>query len=105
MRKVDLFVPMLTGDPTTKAVDIVGHIVGARAANRQRMTEDHGPDQVIRESYITLIILLRWLCINALAYEPLEIAEFTRTVSETNLAATKVLVQLQALARAKNAPR
>ena len=35
MRKVDVFVPLLTGDPTTKAVDIVGEIVGARAANTQ----------------------------------------------------------------------
>ena len=104
MRKVDLFVPMLTRDPTIKLVDIA-HILGVRAANRESMTEDHGPDQVIRESYITLIILLEWLCLNALAYEPLEIAEFTRTVSEANLAATKALVQLQALARAKNAPR
>ena len=104
MRKVDLFVPMLTRDPTIKLVDIA-HILGVRAANRESMTEDHGPDQVIRESYITLIILLEWLCLNALAYEPLEIAEFTRTVSEVNLAAAKTHVQLQALARAKNAPR
>ena len=104
MRKVDLFVPMLTRDPTIKVVDIA-HIVGVRAANRESMTEDQGPDQVIRESYITLIILLQWLCLNALAYEPLEIAEFTRTVSEVNLAAAKTHVQLQALARAKNAPR
>jgi hypothetical protein len=33
MRKVDLFVPLLTRDPTIKMVDIT-HIVGARAANR-----------------------------------------------------------------------
>jgi hypothetical protein len=45
MRKIDLFVPLLTGDPTTKAVDIVGHIVGARAANRHSVTADQGPDQ------------------------------------------------------------
>jgi len=32
-----------------------------RAANRQSMSEDQGPDQVIRESYITLIILVRLL--------------------------------------------
>ena len=65
MRKIDLFVPLLTGDPATKAVDIVGDIVGvgARAANRQSMSEDQDPDQVIRESYITLIILLEWLCL------------------------------------------
>ena len=95
---------MLTRDPTIKLVDIA-HILGVRAANRQSMTENQGLDQVIRESYITLIILLEWLCHTAVAYEPLEIAEFTRTVSEANLAATKALVQLQALARAKNAPR
>src|SRR5262249_21683051 len=46
MRKIDLFVPLLTGDPATKAVDIVGDIVGARAGNRQSMSENQGPDQV-----------------------------------------------------------
>ena len=80
-------------------------MLGVRAANRQSMTEDQGLDQVIRESNITLIILLEWLCHTAVAYEPLEIAEFTRTVSEFNLAVAKTQVQLQALARAKNAPR
>jgi hypothetical protein len=40
MRKVDLFVPLL--HPTSKAVDIVGDIVGTRAANRQSMTADQG---------------------------------------------------------------
>jgi ABC transporter substrate binding protein len=49
MRKVDVFVPLLTGDPTTKAVDIVGDTI---RAHRQSMTEDQGPDQVIRESCI-----------------------------------------------------
>jgi hypothetical protein len=39
---------------------------------------DQGPDQVIRESCITLSILARWLCLNAIAYKPLEIAESTR---------------------------
>ena len=61
MRKIDLFVPLLTGDQATKAVDIVGDIVGARAGNRQSMSENQGPDQVIRKSYITLIILVRLL--------------------------------------------
>src|SRR5882672_9379204 len=42
MRMVDLAVPLLTRDPTTKAINIVGDIVGARAANRQSMTEDQG---------------------------------------------------------------
>jgi hypothetical protein len=69
------------------------------------MTENQGLDQVLRESYITLNILLEWLCHTAIAYEPLEIAEFTRAVSEFNLAVAKTHVQLQALARAKNAPR
>jgi hypothetical protein len=49
MRKVDLFVPLLTGEPTSKAADIVGGIVGA--ANSQSMTSDQG----------TSIILLRLL--------------------------------------------
>jgi hypothetical protein len=56
MRKVDLFVPLLTGDPTSKAADIVGGIVGA--ASSQSTTSDQGPDQVIRQSCITSIILL-----------------------------------------------
>ena len=103
MRKVDLFVPLLTGDPTTKAVDIVGHIVGARAANRRSMTADQGPDQVIRESCITLIILLRLLWLKLFALKPINIAEFGRTVSQANLAATEAIVQLQALQRAKDA--
>jgi hypothetical protein len=50
-----------TGDPTIKAVDIVRDIVGARAANRQDMTADQGLDPIIRESCITLIILVRLL--------------------------------------------
>jgi hypothetical protein len=106
MRKVDLFVPLLTGDPTTKGVDIIRNILrAARAANSQSMSEDQGPDQVIRESYITLIILLRLLRLNVLAYNPVEIAEFGRTISEVRLAAAKAQVQLQALQRPKDAAR
>jgi hypothetical protein len=59
----------------------------------------------IRESCITLIILVRWLCLNALTYKPLELAEFGRTVSEACLAAVKAQVQLQAPQRAKDAAR
>ena len=51
MRKIDLFVPLLTGDPATKAVDIVGDIVGARAGNRQSMSKNQGPDQVRATSH------------------------------------------------------
>ena len=96
MRKVDLAVPLLTVD-----------IVGARAANRESMTEDQALHPVIRESLITLIILVRLLQLKLIAYEPLEIAEFIRTVSQANLAATKAIVQLQlqALQRARNAAR
>jgi hypothetical protein len=50
-----------------------------------------------------LIILLRLLQLKLLAVKPLEIAEFGRTVSQANLAATKAIVQLQALQRAKDA--
>src|SRR5262249_19073982 len=64
-------VPLLTRDPTTKAADIVGDIV-ARAANRESMTEDPGPDQVIRESCITLIILVGLLQLKLIALKPLE---------------------------------
>jgi hypothetical protein len=69
------------------------------------MTEDQGPDQVIRESCITLIILARWLCLNAIAYKPHEIAEFGRAVSQVCLAAVKANVQLQAVQRAKEPAR
>ena len=62
-------------------------------------------DFIAKVAVITLTILLEWLCHTAIAYEPLKIAEFTRTVSEFNLAVAKTQVQLQALARAKNAPR
>jgi hypothetical protein len=44
MRKVDLF-PLLTGDPTSKAADIVGGIFGA--ANSRSMTSDQDVNQVI----------------------------------------------------------
>src|SRR6266550_1089731 len=68
MRKVDLFVPILTGDPTTKAVVIVRHIAGAIATDRQSMTEDQDP--IIRQSYITLIILVRLLQLKLIALKP-----------------------------------
>jgi hypothetical protein len=48
MRKVDLFVPLLTGDPASKAADIVGSVFGA--ASSQSMTSDQDVDQVIRHS-------------------------------------------------------
>jgi len=102
MRKVDLFVPMLTGDPTTKAVDIMAGI-RARTAERQSMTEDQDCDPIIRQSYVTLIILVRLLQLKLIALKPLEIAEFGKTVSQASLAATEAQVQLQALQRAKTA--
>jgi hypothetical protein len=106
MRKIDLFVPLLTGDPTTKGVDIIRDILrAARAANRPSMSEEQGPDQVIRESYITMIILVRLLRLKVLAHNPLAIAEFGRTVSEACLAAAKAQVQLQALQRARTPAR
>jgi hypothetical protein len=83
-------------------VDVVGEIL-ARAANTQSMTEDQGPDQVIRESCITLIILVRLLQLKLIALNPLDIVEFGRTVSQVCLAATEASVQLQALKRAKDA--
>jgi hypothetical protein len=62
MRKVDLFVPLLTGDPTSKAADIVGGIFGA--ASSRSMTSDQDLDQVIRQSCITSIILRDYSCKN-----------------------------------------
>ena len=64
------------------------------------LDHNHGLDQLIRESCITLIILLRLLLIKIIALKPLEVAKFGRTVSQANLAATKAIVQLQALRRA-----
>jgi len=89
MRKIDLFVPLLTGDATIKAADIVGDIVGARAANTESMTEDQGLHPVIRESLITLNILVRLLLLKLIAFKPLEVAEFGKTVSHALLAATE----------------
>ena len=105
MRKIDLFVPLLTGDATIKAADIVGDIVGARAANTESMTEDQGLHPVIRESLITLNILVRLLLLKLIAFKPLEVAEFGKTVSHALLAATEARAQSQALQRAKDAPR
>jgi hypothetical protein len=53
----------------------------------------------------TLIILMRLLLLKLIAYKPLEIAEFGRTVSQADLAAVKAILQLQALQRAKDATR
>jgi succinyl-CoA synthetase beta subunit len=75
------------------------------ATRQDLLTADQGPDQVIRESCITLIILVRLLQLKLIELNPLAIAEFGRTVSEVCLAAAKAQVQLQALQRAKDAAR
>jgi hypothetical protein len=95
MRKVDLFVPLLTGDPTSKTADIVAYLVGVRAANRQSMTEDQDLHPVIRQSYTTLIILVRLFQQKLIVLNPLEIAQFGRTVSQACLAATEARMQLR----------
>ena len=100
MRKIDLFVPLLTGDATTKAADVVRDILAARPASAAQ-----APDNVIRESGITLIVVVRLVLLKLLALKPLEAAEFARTVAQANLAAAKAIVQLQALQRAKDAAR
>jgi hypothetical protein len=82
-------------------VDIVGDIIGAGEASKQNMTSD----QVIRESCITLIILVRLVLLKLIALKPLEIAAFGKTVSQACLAATEACVQSQALQRAKEAAR
>jgi hypothetical protein len=100
MRKVDLFVPLFTADPTSKAADIIGGIFGA-ASNRS-MTSDRDVDQVIRESCITSIILLRLLLQKLIALKPLDIAEFGKTNAQALLAATEAMMQAQALQGAKD---
>jgi hypothetical protein len=105
MRKVDLFVPLLTGDPTIKAVDIVQDIPMAIPAKRQDMTADQGLDQFIRESCIAMIILLRLIMQKLIALNPLEVAQFGKTVSQALLVATEARLQSQARRRAKDAPR
>jgi hypothetical protein len=94
MRKVDLFVPLLTGDPTAKTADIMAGIE-ARATDREGMTEDQDWAPIIRQIYITLIILVRLLHLKLIALNPLEIAEFGRTVSQACQAATEARVQLR----------
>ena len=83
----------------------IAHILGVRAANRQSMTENQGLDQVLRESYITLNILLECSAILQSHTSRLKSLNSQRAVSEFNLAVAKTQVQLQALARAKNTPR
>ena len=105
MRKVDLAVPLLTGDPTTKAVDIVRDILGARAANRQGTIEDRAPHRATRDSLITLIILGQLLRLHLIPFRPVEIAVFIRAISQAHLAIAKADAQLLALQRAKDAAR
>jgi hypothetical protein len=69
------------------------------------MTADQALDQLIRESCITLNILVRLIQLKLTALKPLEIAAFGKTVSQACLAATEAGMQLQALERAKNAGR
>jgi hypothetical protein len=93
---------MLTGDPTTKGADIVGAMLRAHGKN---MTSDQRPEQVIRQSCITLIILEELLQLKLIALKPLEIVQFGRAVAQALLAVTEAHVQSQALQRAKNTAR
>ena len=101
MRMVDLAVPLLTGDPTTKAMDIFR----AAAANRQGTIEDRAPHRATRDSLITLIILGQLLRLHLIPFRPLEIAVFIRAISQAHLAIAKADAQLLALQRAKDAGR
>ncbi len=101
MRMVDLAVPLLTGDPTTKAMDIFR----AATANRQGTIEDRGPHLAARDSLITLIILGQLLRLHLIPFRPLEIAVFIRAISQAHLAIAKADAQLLALQRAKDAGR
>src|SRR2546430_1465851 len=82
MRMVDLAVPLLTGDPTTKAMDIF-RAAAAAAANRQGTTEDRGPYRAFSGSLITLIILGQLLRLHLIPFRPLEIAVFIRAISRS----------------------
>ena len=90
MRMVDLAVPLLTGDPTTKAMDIFR----AAAANRQGTIEDRAPHRATRDSLITLIILGQLLRLHLIPFRPLEIAVFIRAISQAHLAIAKADAQL-----------
>ena len=70
-----------------------------------RSRDANGLHPVIRESLITLNILVRLLLLKLIAFKPLEVAEFGKTVSHALLAATEARAQSQALQRAKDAPR
>ena len=94
-------VPLLTGDPTTKAMDIFR----AATANRQGTIEDRGPHLAARDSLITLIILGQLLRLHLIPFRPLEIAVFIRAISQAHLAIAKADAQLLALQRAKDAGR
>jgi hypothetical protein len=71
----------------------------------EQRSETEDQDPIIRQSYITLIILVRLLQLKLIALKPLEIAEFGRTVSQAFWLATEARVQSQALQRAKDTAR
>jgi hypothetical protein len=99
---VDLAVPLLTNDATTKAMDIVG----ASPPNRQDMTDDQCLRWAIRESCITLISLLKPLHhLDLLAHKPVETGMFINAICQLHVAAAKANVQLLALQCAKDAGR
>jgi hypothetical protein len=102
MRRVDLAVPVLTGDPTTKAEDIIG----TRAATTEGMTEDQRLHQAIRESYITNIILYRAFrhqCGDLIPNNPAEAGVLIEALSKLFLATAKAHKQLFDLRRASGA--
>jgi hypothetical protein len=71
---------------------VVEYFVGSRE-------EDQGLDPIIRQSCITLIILVELLQLKLIAFKPLEIAEFGKIVSQACLAATNACVQSTSQAR------
>jgi hypothetical protein len=93
MRMLDLAVPVLTGDPTTKAMDIVG----ATAANTKGMTDDQRLHQAIREGYVTNILLCRAFrdqLGDLIPSKPAETAVLIRALSKLRLATAKAHKQL-----------
>jgi hypothetical protein len=99
MRMLDLAVPLLTGDPTSRAMNMAE--VGD---NRERLTADELLRCAVRESCIASIILSKEFCRQfgyLVAHKPAETAFLIRALSAVRLAAVKAYAQLIELQRTK----
>jgi hypothetical protein len=87
MRTLDLAVPLLTGDPTSKVADILGTIEDKD--DESRTNRKHMP-RVIREAFIASYVLTRLLCEycpELIPHKPAQIAVLVKALSRLMKAA------------------